>query len=403
ISRMTFLESFLIAQANLFCNRAAGAGNDFRDRGNSGDPACAAFTLAGPNPLMAALIAGDPSRLGRSSSSLRNALDFNQPGDFVDELTFDRSSRPMSGQSRIRGGSWWGAVLAGRFPMNFFQANPFVASARAMANDGFSTYHALQIEVRRRMSQGLMLQGSYAFQKALADFDGDQNTLINDTRPSSTRFPRSTIQEYMPRHTVKVNWIYELPFGPGKGFAPESGIWRKLLEGWQTGGIINWRTGRPIGILSGRGTFHRQAVSAENTVNLSQALSNDELRDLTGARDIGDSVFWFDPCLSAQLGGTCTDPNAIAGLFGLPISGELGQLSRTPWYGPSRFLFDFSLNKKTQLTESTNLEFRWEVFNVTNTTNFQIPSTNIFSSNFGKIINTITNSRLMQFALRINF
>ncbi|MFQ5741507.1 MAG: TonB-dependent receptor domain-containing protein, partial [Acidobacteriota bacterium] len=401
VSGTTFLESFRLAQANLACNQLVDGADDFSDRGNFADPACVALG-AGANPLMDALIAGDPRRLD-SDGGMVDALEFNEPGDFIDELVFDTSSRPMSGESRVRGGSFWGAVLEGRFPANFFQANPFVASARRMTNDGFSTYHALEIEVRRRLSRGLMLQANYTFQKGLADFDGDQNTLINDTRPSSVINARSTIQQFMPRQQVKINWIYELPFGPGKAFAPASPFWGKVLGGWQTGGIVNFRTGRPLTITSGRGTFHRQAVSDANTVNLSQPMSNSDLRDLTGITNIGGGVFWLDPCMSAITGGSCTDPNAIQGLFGLPNPGELGQLSQTPIYGPQRFDMDFSLMKKTQITETTDVEFRWEVFNITNNTNFNIPVTNIFSTSFGQITRTVGNPRLMQFAVKINF
>jgi hypothetical protein len=298
-------------------------------------------------------------------------------------------------------------VLQGRFPANFFQANPFVASARRLVNDGFSTYHAVQLEVRRRLSSGLLYQANYTYGRAIADYDGDSNTLLNDRRPSSIRNNRYLVRDIMPQHTVKGNWIYELPFGTGKPFAPGNAFLRKALEGWQTAGLIGWRSGRPLSIVSGRGTFHRTAVSGDNTVNLSQPLSDAELRNLTGELDIGGNVFWFDPCMSSALSGTvtsCTDPNAIAGLFQDPNAGELGQLSHTPIFGPERFKIDFSLAKHTQLTETTSLEFRWEVFNLTNTTNFQIPaSLDIDSTSFGLIRETITPSRLMQFALKINF
>lgn len=395
VTGMTFLESFLIAQQNLACNRASGL-SSFGFSDASGAPCIT------PNPLMADLIAGDASRLD-SDSGMIDALDFNAPGEFLDELLIDTTSRPASGESRIRGGSWWGAVLAGRFPVNFFQANPFVASARRMVNDGFSSYHALEVEVRRRMAGGLLLQANYTFGKALADFDGDQNTLINDTRPSSVRNPRYTTQQYMPRHQFNANWIYELPFGTGKPFAPANPFWRKFLEGWQTSGIIGWRSGRPLSITSGIGTFHRTAVSDDNTVNLSHPLSHDDLRDLTGQHDISGGVFWFDPCLSSQIGGTCTDSNALPGLFRLPNPGELGELPHTVIYGPRRFRLDFSLMKRTTLTETTNLEFRWEIFNVFNNTNFGVPVTNIFSPSFGQVLSTITTPRLMQFALKFNF
>ncbi len=399
VSGMTFQQSFVIAQQNLACNRANGE-DRFDERGNACNVA---------NPLMNVLIAGDSTRLA-TTSGLRDGLEFNQTGDFLDELLIDRTSRPratgggLSTQSRIRGGSFWGQVLAGRLPLNFFSANPFVASSRRLTSNSSSTYHALEIEVRRRFSDGFTLQGNYTFGKALSDFDGDSNSLLNDSRASSSRNPRYSIRQFMPRHLFKANWVYELPFGKGKHFGSgATGVWEKLLSGWQFGGIVNWRSGRPLSITSGIGTFHRAAISGDNTVNLSQPTTAKELRNLTGRQDIGGGIFWLDPCLSVRTGATCTDSNATQGLFQLPNPGELGQLTQTPIYGPRRFMVDFNLTKRTKITETMNIEFRWEVFNAFNNTNFGTPSTDIFSTSFGQTTTTITNPRLMQFALKLNF
>ncbi len=394
VTGMTFLESFIIAQQNIACNRAEGEGARFDDA--TGE------SCITPNPLMVALIAGDRSRL-RSRSALVDALDFNEPGQFVHRLTQNDTSRPTSGESRIRGGSWWGAVLAGRFPVNFFQANPFVASARAMVNDGYSTYHALEVELKRRFSAGFTMQANYTFGKALADYDGDSSTLLNDVRPSSVRNPGSTVGQYMPRHQFNANWIYELPLGPNKAFNPQNHRLSQFLQGWQMGGIVNWRSGRPLSIESNRGTFHRTAISDANTVNLSEPLSHGELRDLVGRQTIEGGVFWLDPCLSSQIAGACSGGNTVSGLFQLPESGRIGELAQTVIYGPRRFTFDFNLAKRTQITENSEIEFRWEVFNAFNNTNFAAPTTDIFSINFGQVVRTITNPRLMQFALKVNF
>ena len=389
----TFLQAFLIAQLNLACNRAQGRGNRFDDA--TGEPCIT------PNPLMALLIAGQPSRL-RSRSNLRRALDRNAPGQFVHRLTQRETSRVnnVGGTSRIRGGSFWGAVLRGDLPVNFFMANPFLGSSRALTGDGTSSFHALEIEVRRRFAGGFMLQGNYTFLKALTDFDGDDNDLFSSTHPSNIRNRNYTKSEFMPRHLFKVNWLYELPFGPGKPFASTSPFWGKVVEGWQTSGIINWRSGRPLGIFSGRGTFHRDSESDNNTVTLTQPANLD---DLTGQRGIGGGVFWLDPCLSPETGVACTDPNAVAGLFGFPNPGQLGTLPQTSIFGPRRFKVDFSLMKRTQLTETVNVEFRWEVFNLFNNTNFDTPELDIFDNDFGQITETVGGAREMQFALKINF
>ncbi len=405
----TFAQAFLAAQINLACNRLnmAGphSGNNFLDQG---------LGCSMANPLMDALIFGDVGELDGDSQMI-DALDRNEAGEFLDELTIDQSTAPSPGESEPRGGAFWGAVLRGDIPLNFFRVNPFVMSARGMVNDGFSTYHALEVELRKRMSHGLLLQANYTYGRALTDDDGAGATLFTQ-KPSPVRNPRSTYQEWAPRHQFNANWVYEFPVGPGKAFAPENAVARKLLEGWQTSGLIRWRSGRPLSFISGLGSFLAQSESDANTPNLSTSLSTGDLRDMTGQQNIPllsdptlTGVFWIDPCTNGDpVQGpppSCTDPNAIQGLFIPPNVGEIGTLKQTPIFGPTRFIFDFGLMRRIKITETVNVEFRWEVFNITNTANFDIPNLDISVSSvaFGQILDTITNPRLMQFALKINF
>jgi hypothetical protein len=395
ITGMTFLESFVIAQNNLACNLDAG-------KDSSGFADNTGLSCIIPNPLMADLIAGDSSRLD-STGDLVDALTYNEVGDFIWHLTVDETSRPSSGQSRIRGGSFWGQVLQGRFPVNFFNANPFVGSARSMINDGSSTYHAVEIEMRRRFSRGFTFQANYTYGKSLADYDGDSNTLLNDTRPSSVIYPKASRQETMPRHLFNVNWLYELPFGPGKRFVNSNNVAGIILGGWNFGGLINYRSGRPLSFYSGIGSFHRSAISDDNTVTLAYDVSHEQIRELTGRQDIGGGIFWWDPCMSSQLNAECASGAAVPGLFDLPEPGTLGELGESTVFGPSAFSLDFNLRKITRIGETTTLEFRWEVFNALNNVSFANPATSVFSASFGQILRTVRNPRLMQFALRLNF
>lgn len=390
-----FVDSFNIAKSNLACNRANGSSSaGFADSTSHG--------CIQANPFMAGLIAGDPGRLD-NRTGLMQALEQNEPGQFLHRLTQVETSRVGGSGSRIRGGSFWGQVLDGRFPVNMFQANPFVASSRGIVSDGFSTYHALQVNLRRRLSNGLRLDGNYTFGKALADFDGDENTLVNATRPSSIVNKYSTIQQFMPRHAFKLNWFYELPAGSGRVWNPGNKALKAVLSDWQVGGLLNYRTGRPYSIRSGRGTFHRTAISDDNTVDLSEQLTRADLQGLTGRIDTGESIFFMDPCLSADSGAACQSPGAVQGLFRQPEAGRLGTLGLTPVYGPSRFLVDMNVMKRIAITETTNVEFRLEAFNVFNNVNFALPENDVFDTNFGQITRTVSEPRLLQFGLKINF
>lgn len=90
-------------------------------------------------------------------------------------------------------------------------------------------------------------------------------------------------------------------------------------------------------------------------------------------------------------------------LFRFPEAGEVGNLAMTPLSGPKFFNFDFNLIKRTHVTEDVNVEFRADMFNVLNRTNFNIGvNQNVDSTNFG-IINNAFAARIIQLALRLNF
>ena len=118
-----------------------------------------------------------------------------------------------------------------------------------MTNTGDSTYHALEVELRRRMSQGLLFHANYTFGRAITDNDGASSTLFTQ-RPSPVRNPRSTIQEWAPRHQFNANWVWEVPVGCGHAFMPGNNVLRNLLEGWQMSGLIKARSGRISAPLS---------------------------------------------------------------------------------------------------------------------------------------------------------
>jgi hypothetical protein len=87
-----------------------------------------------------------------------------------------------------------------------------------------------------------------------------------------------------------------------------------------------------------------------------------------------------------------------------PPTGELGNASRTPLYGPGFVNTDFSAIKHFQLPrEGTDLEFRAEFFNLFNHAQFFTPGQDVDSSDFGVITQTVNNPRLIQFALKLRF
>lgn len=98
------------------------------------------------------------------------------------------------------------------------------------------------------------------------------------------------------------------------------------------------------------------------------------------------------------------DPQA----FRIPTQGTFGNVGRGVFRGPGLVDFDTSLFKKIRISERLNLQFRAEVFNILNHTNFSFPTLVAFSGNIpspsaGQITATATSSRQIQFALKLLF
>ncbi len=89
--------------------------------------------------------------------------------------------------------------------------------------------------------------------------------------------------------------------------------------------------------------------------------------------------------------------------FSTPPAGTLGNAGRNIIRGPDTKVFDFSLSRNFTFTERTSLQFRWEVFNLTNTVQFGLPNANISGGTPGVITSLAGDPRIMQFALRLKF
>ncbi len=288
-----------------------------------------------------------------------------------------------------------GAILTPGF---FLRANAEAGGVDYVGNGSFSNYNALQIEVRRRLKNGLYFQANYAFSKALTDFDGTSANFsaFLDVDQGTTLEKKRTSNDIT--HIFKANGLYELPFGPDKRWF-NSGVASRVLGGWQLSGIFDKRGGRPVSFVSNRGTVNRSARSTnKNTVVTS--LSRSELQDKTGLfydSATGRPLF-VDPSLIGADGRA--NPQSLAN----PVAGQYGTLQLTPVSGPGFWNVDMSLIKRTKIKESLNLEFRAEAFNVFNHTNFFVSNegNDINSTTFGRLTTTF-DPRILQFALKLNF
>ncbi|HSG01309.1 MAG TPA: carboxypeptidase regulatory-like domain-containing protein, partial [Vicinamibacterales bacterium] len=220
------VNEFRNAQANLQANIAAGRGANFRYYG--------AGTGTVPLPLALAYFSG---RTDSGNAAAYSAGDFAS-STFVNPLAaynpnvFTWANNLDGTQTRINN-----ALVAG-LPANFLVANPDkLGGVNVTGNGEYTKYHSLQIELRRRMSNGLMFNTSYVYGK------GYQSDFYSFRVPRVTTLDEGG--EGSITHAFKGNWVYELPFGQGRRFAGNSGpVMDRLVGGWQIAGTFLLRSGQ---------------------------------------------------------------------------------------------------------------------------------------------------------------
>ncbi len=313
-------------------------------------------------------------------------------------------------------------------PVNMFQVNPTLLNGSALleVNGGNSTYNGLQVEVTRRLSKGLLTQASYTWAHSIS------NEPANAASSNGVAGTYTTLRNYAYdkgpspydiRQAVKLNWIYELPFGSKRRFLGRvnNPVARKALEGWEVASVTRIQSGTPLLFNSGRNTFNNKdgGVILHN-MTLSQLQSMMSIRKTTNAQGQGIVSFLpqnvIDNTLAAfELNGKTPDPNSqYIGPENVP--GQLG--TRLFLYGPWQQKWDFSLVKKTVIRERVNLEFRAQALNAFNLTNFllfvpgsNIPAAATIGTSFGQTTGAYrdlsnTNDpggRILEFSMRFNF
>ena len=289
--------------------------------------------------------------------------------------------------------------------LSTYLPNPNTYVADYVGNGSWSNYNALQAEVRRRFSNGFDFQANYTWSKAFTDFEGTQQNFsgLLDLTLGDAKEKRRGVNDLT--HIFKANAGYELPFGPGKRWLGD-GAMSKVFGGMKLTGIFIATSGRPISFISARGTLNRVGRSGINTVNSN--LTIEQLQELTGLffdPNTGRPLM-FSPEVIQAVRGDTSALRDVNGFFSNPGPGTVGNLQLTPVSGPGLWNLDMGFIKRTPITETVNVEFRMEAFNIFNKTNFFLGAAtlnqNINSTTFGQITQTY-DPRILQFALKLNF
>ncbi|HUA63722.1 MAG TPA: TonB-dependent receptor [Verrucomicrobiae bacterium] len=343
-------------------------------------------------------------------------------GSNVDQTTITQLEQGLAGSTAngiATNATRMAALTKAGYPINLFQVNPNNGGGATIeTNRNSSTYNSGQVEVRRRLAQGLQIAASYAFSKSLTD----ANVL---TLRDWGGYKGPTTFDI--RHGFKVTWIYQLPVGQGREFLQNvHGVGGKILSGWEIAGVGRVQSGSPMNMTSnGRDTFNQNDGGVVLHNMTAKDLQNDLGLNFTSqvsANGVATGTAYYLPQSLIQntlaafaISGTL-NPNA-------PYIGPCntaGQICNQVFlWGPWLSKWDISLVKRTQIKERLNLEFRCQALNVFNHPNILLPSQSAtggnistgISSSFGQTTTAFrdlnnTNdpgARSLEFVLRLNF
>jgi hypothetical protein len=268
---------------------------------------------------------------------------------------------------------------------------------------GGSSYHALQANLKKQVSRGVQFDLNYTYSKSLDITSaasrvgfavyGYTNIGLVGSRLANAFSPRlaHAVSDFDLTHQLNLNWIADLPFGKGRALAGnDSGLVDAFIGGWQFSGVARWTSGFPFSVDGGQRWPTDWFLTA-----ITQMTS----KPRTGTFKGNGSVNVF------------ADPAAAQVDFTLPLPGQVG--SRNVLRGDGYADLDVSLVKRWKMpyAETHSLEFRWDVFNVTNLTRFNaqgvgsslLTSLTQSPNSFGAYTSLLTQPRVMQFALRYEF
>ena len=251
---------------------------------------------------------------------------------------------------------------------------PALSGIRAIRFDGKSIYHAVTFKVERRFDGRLSLNAAYTLSDSRDDASSPGATAFESNVPQDVNdiFPgEEALSSFHHRHQVVTSGTWQLPFFEGAGGATEA-----IGAGWRLNGIVTLQSGAPF------------------TVNLGTDRANvgsgpSQRPDQTG-----------DPNLPA--GQRSPDRWFDTGAFALQDPFTFGSAPRNSVFAPGLANVDVSLQKDWFVGADDRLEFRWEIFNVLNRANFDVPNRIFGTPNFGRIFSAL-NAREMQFGLRYSF
>jgi hypothetical protein len=264
------------------------------------------------------------------------------------------------------------------------------SSVGEIAGISNSSYNALETSLRKRFSHGLSFLASYTWSHSIDDVSSfnitgsasqpvaGENDLAQNPFDLAAERGRSMFDA---RHRFVLSYQWSLPF-----LQHSSNWYGKVLGNWQLNGIMTAMSGTPFTVFDSNDvSLQGQAPEISGfSSNRPNVVGNPNSGPRTAAQ-------WFNVSAFQKI---TPDPNS-------PVQ-QFGNEGRNAVQGPGYVNWDFSAFKNIRLAESKELQFRGELFNVLNHTNFRLPVSDIESQTFGQIQSDVS-PRVIQVALKFLF
>jgi hypothetical protein len=394
-----FLNDFIQAKKNLDINIANGKGQTFINNNLAGQGPLpifqAAFGALGNQPALAA-------SQGFGNATFIQNLNQGVAGTLAQTLATSPTNFCRLVGNQVASCVTAGFNVPGAFPINFFQANPYLSSLTYQTSNGDNNYNGLQIDFKQRLSHGLNLNANYVWSHALGD-------LLNETDQAAGYqwfTMRNAELNYGPspfdrRHVFNAYWTYDLPFGKGQPFLNHSGLLDRVVGGWTLGGRETIASGSPFLLNGGRNTVN----------NLSQS----------GVSFLGGFTAQQLQQALSTVGGSFSNTALIANVASIAT---INQAARTSQVNPSLYapastpgqfagfvylrnnnlyILDMSINKEVRIREQLRMTLRLVALNFLNHPFFDVGNSSPTSTTFGQITSATSSTRTMQFRVSLDW
>jgi hypothetical protein len=250
-----------------------------------------------------------------------------------------------------------------------------------------SAYNAFEAMLEKRFSRGLQFQASYTLSKSL-----DDGSTFEETLDPFNYAKSRALSLFNSKQRFVISYDWELPLRKYNGFRG------KLLDDWAVSGITQFQSGFPIRLDTEDDTELIASTFFLGTEAPSLVAPFQKLDPKVVSNGLPSSGYWFNP---NDFATAATNPNNAS----VPLLGSFNNgTQRSICCGPGLEDWDFSIHKKISIDETRYLQFRAELFNIFNHTNFYNPDGHFTDGplEFGKITEA-QDPRLVQFALKFYF